>query len=56
MDELNCWGRQHATAKQRNDKATEIVDLAFATLRPRLVSAIAVFWPRGLPGLLVEPD
>lgn len=43
MDELNGWGCQHATDRQRNRIAQGVVDHAFDTMRPRLVTAVEQF-------------
>lgn len=43
MDELNGWGCQHATDRQRNRIAQSVVDQAFDAMRPRLVAAVEQF-------------
>jgi hypothetical protein len=43
MDELNGWGWQYATDRQRNRVAQGVVDQAFDTMRPRLVAAVEQF-------------
>lgn len=43
MDELTSWGAQHATDRQRNILAQEIVEQSLDTIRPQLTSAIQGF-------------
>ena len=43
MDELNSWGHQHATDRQRNLLAQEIVEQVFDAVRPQLVGAVQAF-------------
>jgi hypothetical protein len=43
MDECNGWGYQHASDDQRNQLAEQIVDQAWDSVRPRLVTILQVF-------------
>ena len=57
MDELNDWGYQHATDKQRNCKAQEIVESAFTVIRPRLVAAVQTVLEKPVaPTVLYEAE
>ena len=43
MAELNSWGYQHATDRQRNLLAQDIVEQVFDAVRPQLVGAVQAF-------------
>lgn len=43
MDELNSWGHQHATDRQRKLLAQDIVEQVFDAVRPQLVGAVQAF-------------
>lgn len=43
MDHLTAWGHEHASLQTRTTLAERIVDDAFATMRSKLVAAIAQF-------------
>ena len=43
MDELNGWGHQRATDAQRNALAQRIIEQAFDSIKPQLVSAVQTF-------------
>ena len=48
MDELTGWGHQHATDRQRNLRARNLLDHAWNATRPQLVHTLETFWKQGV--------